>query len=173
MNSLKPDSTIEDLCNLLKTLTIYVIYTPKCDSTANSSPRKLKFCRVKNDTLSSFEKLLNDVCTKLNSFWSKDLSKLDNAYRDLYVCFLSENGQGLFNILLEVNYKIDSQLIIGSTYKDDEYPILSVIKYYGTSEIIPAGYMWKSLFLFCYMEKKLLLKALIVILCFSYYICSY
>ncbi len=169
LNSLKTDTKIGDLLGILNSLTIYEI-GDKPPSTVLSphiqiSPNKLKLAKIKQDTRASLESLLRHVCRKFNDLWWKNYDSLDQVYRSLYSTFLSGDSSNneLFDLLCQVSYQVDSQLIVDSTYKDTTCPLLSIVKMYScSSEPACQEHMWRRLFLFCCMEKKLLLKSLIV-----------
>ena len=65
------------------------------------------------------------------------------------------------NLFTKIHYEVDRQITISNTYNDDTLPILSLIKRYST---LPSKdlYLWRKLFLLCYIENKILLKSIIV-----------
>jgi hypothetical protein len=155
LNELKQEAlTLSDLLLLLNQLSIYELdpFVPE----SISSPRNQKLEKIKSDAAELLEKLLRDICVKFNQLWSDDLKTLDSCYLQLYACFLSGESKALFDLLVRVNYEVDRELIL-TFDKTEPTPILSVIvKMYSNQD-----HMWRKLFLYCYTEKKLLLKTLL------------
>ena len=103
-----------------------------------------------NPCQSMIEQCFKEICNQFNSLWSDDLPKLDENFRLVYSALLAETN--LFELFSRTHYELDRQ------YNDDTYPLLSIIKAYSNKE----SCLWRKLFLFCLMEKKVLLKSLIV-----------
>lgn len=160
LNELKLESvsSLDDLLLLLNHLSIYDLQ-PCIPDPNITSPRKLKQERIRTEANQSIETLLRDICIKFNQLWQHDLKTLDSSYLQLYSCFLGDTCQPLFDMLVKVNYEVDSKQILNCSDANKQV-LLAIIKKYGNSDL-NEDYMWRKLFLYCYMEKKLLLQTLL------------
>lgn len=152
LESLNSMSSIELLCNLLTILSIYEF-----------KPINIELENSKHESLALIQRCFKDLCIKFNTLWSDDLVKQEDNYRLIYSCFMdhTETKIDLLDLFCTINYQVERMQTITSTFNDETLPILSIIKKYsGTPK--KESYLWQRLFLYCYIEKKLILKSLIV-----------
>ena len=120
-----------------------------------------------NDSkIQNIRSLFSSLCSKLNDLYGEDLDKMDQIYLEIYSCFLSklnEEENSLTELLFRAQYEIDNKLLIQSTFNDLDLPILSMIKKYFVLKK-NENFLWRMFYLHCYVEKKLLIKSLIVII---------
>lgn len=143
-------STMDTLCDLLNLLLVYEFRIGD----------DLELENKKYESIALIQRSFKEICTKFNQLWSNEPGKLEENYRRVYVSLLDEESEhktDLLNLFCKTNYQIERVQLITSTFNDDSLPILSMIKKYSNGP-----YLWHRLFLFCYYEKKILLKCLIV-----------
>ncbi len=169
LNSVNENSIISDLLRILSFLEIY-------NTNVNSSPEiidvqkhddislinNFELSKIKEETRASLELLLNDVCKKFNSLWFNNTEKLDQAYVRLYSSFLTRNDHGWLQILCQISYKLESQLLVNSTQNESTCLLLSLVKIYGGLGEPACEKIWRRVFQFCCVERKLMIKMLIV-----------
>lgn len=166
LTNVNSNEIILKIANLLNILLIYEFKTENDQQLEN----------LKYESIALIQRCFKHICMKLNQLWSEDLNKLDDNYRFIYACLLPNLNNNndkidLLNLFCKINYQVDRLQTITSTFNDDSYPIISIIKKYSSSSSskLKESYLWHRLFLYCFNENKLLLKAIIVSF-FYYYI---
>ncbi len=156
LTNVNSNEIILKIANLLNILLIYEFKTENDQQLEN----------LKYESIALIQRCFKHICMKLNQLWSDDLNKLDDNYRFIYACLLpnlnnnnNNNKIDLLNLFCKINYQVDRLQTITSTFNDDSYPIISIIKKYSSKK---ESYLWHRLFLYCFNENKLLLKAIIV-----------
>jgi hypothetical protein len=166
----------DKLFTLLNYLSIYKIDTNANATNSSSSQLQSRIDNIRFESVALVQRCFRDLCFKFNSIWSESFEALEENFRLVYSCFLFEKEEedanetmldqsdikiNLLNLFTKIHYEVDRQITISNTYKDDALPILSLIKQYSN---LPNKdlYLWRKLFLLCYIENKILLKSLIV-----------
>ncbi len=130
-------------------------------------------------------KCFRNLCYKLNYLNADKYEELEKSCRQVYASLLFEYNEtdetkndknnnndqnetlNMLDLFSKVQYQVEKELTLSSTFNDETLPILSLIKQYSNlNNTNPSVYsketqLWRRLFLFCYHEKKILLKSLI------------
>lgn len=122
------------------------------------------------ESLAMVQRCFKDLCFRFNSIWAHNLDELDENLGEIYAYLLhdydddddgqddtSSNLTSLAYLFSKIHYEVDKQLAISDTFQDEALVVCSLIKQYSARRDL----MWRHLFLFCYCEHKLLLKALL------------
>ena len=181
-SNLNQPSLVDQLKNklfaLLNYLNMYKIDT-NMNSTVNppSSQIQSRIDNIRFESVALVQRCFRDLCFKFNTIWPEEFEILEENFRLVYSCFIFEKEDdtsdstfdqnendskiNLLNLFTKIHYEVDRQITISNTYNDDTLPILSLIKRYST---LPSKdlYLWRKLFLLCYIENKILLKSIIV-----------
>lgn len=135
----------------------------------NNNPKKVQLDKIKLETKSLIHNAMRNLCEKANSHWSHDSLNFDEFFRGLYSCLISDQHKSYFDMLVQVDYEVYMQGLNKETFNDQSLPILSIIKKSIAMNEGHEDYMWRRFFLYCFMEKKSLLKSLLVSCLLFYY----
>lgn len=121
------------------------------------------------ESLALVQRCFKEICYKFNSAWSNELEKLEENFRNLYAALLFEMDKqyeentkevNLLELFSKIHYEIDRQITISSTFNDESLLVLSIIKQYSNVHNKEV-YIWRRFFLYCYMEKKILIRSVL------------
>jgi hypothetical protein len=157
-------TTTSKLHTLLFHLNLYDI---KLNSNTNSKQEE----NTNQEALAMLQRCFKELCYKYFSVWSSDQAELDRRFCRVYSCFIHDADSTLLSdseptkisfleLFAKIHYETDHHLIVTNTFNDFKMPILSMIKSFqknGNNKLL-----WRKLFVFCYMEKKILLRSVIV-----------
>lgn len=129
------------------------------------------------ESLALVQRCFKDLCYKFNAFWSHNLEELDEHFAQLYSSLLFEYDElvnketnsneanlptiNMIYLFSKIHYEVDKQITIAETFNDDSLIVLSLIKQYSHLNTTRKDLLWRRLFLYCYVENKLLLKTII------------
>lgn len=159
-NLLTAKNPFNTLCQLLNTLCIY-----KLDFLSSPSNKKEN---LKCESLALIQRCFKDICYKMSSLWQDDLTQLDTHFRSIYSSLLfdldDENVDriNLLNMFIKIHYEIERQITMANMHDDELFPVMSLIKQYSAMSKSDPSCVWRRLFMFCFMENKILLKSIIV-----------
>lgn len=171
------DQLKNKLFTLLNYLNLYKIDT-NVSATTNSPSSQVqsRIDNIRFESVALVQRCFRDLCFKFNTIWLDEFESLEENFRLVYSCFILEKEDdasettldqiendtkiNLLNLFTKIHYEVDRQVTISNTYNDESLPIISLIKRYST--LNKDLYLWRKLFLFCYIENKILLKSIIV-----------
>ena len=181
------DELKSKLLTVLNYLGIYKIDTTTQQLNTPQQPQmQSRIENVRYESLALLQRCFKDLCYKFNSLWPESFEILEENFRQVYSCFLFEKDDtgetrsgsvssnslpesdpktSLLNLFTKIHYEVDRQISISNTFNDDSLPILSLIKQYSACGASRDAFLWRRLFLFCYIENKILLKSIIVSAC--------
>ncbi len=149
------------LCQLLNSLCIY-----KLDFVESGTNKKEN---LKCESLALVQRCFKDICYKMTSLWQDDSSRMEARFRSVYSSLLfdlnDENVDriNLLNMFIKIHYEIERQITMSNMHDDELFPVMSLVKQYATmSSKSDSSFVWRRLFMFCFMENKILLKSIIV-----------
>ncbi len=137
-----------------------------------------KFDKIAQESLALLQRSFKELCNKFYFLLGNNFEKLDQLFCKIYSCFVNDleselenetekldknvsDSTNLLNIFAKIHYETDHHQIVSNTLNDFNFPILSMIKMFSNQN--NSNYiLWRKFFIFSYMEKKILLRAVIV-----------
>jgi hypothetical protein len=115
---------------------------------------------INNDSVEIVENCFRKMCSKFRSLYSLD--EYDEKILEIYSSLLQTTNDtkvtlNFIEIFRKINYEIEGEFM-NNNYK--KYPLLSLVEYYSF-ELARDDLLWKRLFLYCYIEKKVLIKSIL------------
>lgn len=166
-------SPMNILYKLLHYLSLYNFNLGLQNDSNNKSSSKLD--NLTQESLALLQRSFKELCNKLYIIFGNNFEKLEQIFCKIYSCFVydlesedeinkldtNSSMSNLLNIFSKIHYETDHHLIVSNTFNDFNFPILSMIKMFSNQN--NNNYiLWRKFFIFCYMEKKILLRAVIV-----------
>lgn len=126
------------------------------------------------ESLALVQRCFKTICFKLNALWMHDVNVLDENFGQVYSSLLFEfnekeaaddhdqNNDENVNLLVlfsKIHYEVDKQITLNETFNDDTLIVLSLVRQYANQP--RKEILWRRLFLYSFMENKLLLRSII------------